>query len=496
MENWLFIFPAFLLFGTVIFLLFQGGKPLQRVRGVDGAYLYLKGKSDPFGDLTDAIVAIDSVDQRILFVDERAARLYGVEEDGKGKYEALTLHGKSEEKLYPGNNWEEEHRFADGSSSWMKVATATGWFRGKEVLILALKKLDEHQEKEREAALRKRVIDSTYNGIGVVQKVGERLSLIDANPALIEILELPSEKVIGGSFSKLLEEISEGPSIRDRMMKGEAWSGEFNVDNMLGERSYQMNIDPIKEEMGKVEFFALICQDITERKASEERLLDAVIQTQKKERKRMANDLHDGVGQKLTAANVYLKAMEKKWKKGDPDMSVQHLPTVSDLVIKSLEEIRGISRDLMPNPLRELGLERAIQQMIKDFDEEEMGPRLSFSSEMQEGHERSEAIDKALYRASQEMLNNALRHAQAEQIELALIEEKHDILLEVRDDGKGFYQENGRPSRGSGVQSLKERMEALGGSCEVRSEPGKGTWIRVRVPHEASREPHGRLSRV
>lgn len=496
MENWLFIFPVILLVGTVLFLLVKSGKTFQRVQSGDGAVLYLKGQADPFGDLADAILAIDPMDQRILFVDERAARIYGIEADGRGKYEALTVHGKSEEKLYPGNNWEEEHRFADGSSSWMKVATATGRYRGKEVLILALKKLDERQEKEREAALRKRVIDSTYNGIGVVQKDGQRLSLIDANPALIEILELPSEKVIGGSFSKLLEEIPEGPNIRDRMMEGEAWSGEFNVDNMLGEKSYQMNIDPIKEEKGGVEFFALICQDITERKASEERLLDAVIQTQKKERKRMANDLHDGVGQKLTAANVYLKAMEKKWRKGDPEMSVQHLPTVSDLVIKALEEIRGISRDLMPNPLRELGLERAIQQMVKDLDEEDMGPELSFSSQMKAGYERSEAIDKALYRASQEMLNNALRHARAEHVELLLIEEKDDIYLEVRDDGKGFYQETGHPSRGSGVRSLKERMEALGGSCEISSEPGKGTRICVRVPHEASNRQLESLSTV
>lgn len=448
--------------------------PIIRVDRAEGA----------FGEFTDAVLALDPQDHRILFRDKRAADLYGLKGNGREFYSDILSSRHSENSLKVGIDRLDEHRLADGGTALVEVAVCAGEFRGREVLILALKKEDERRIKEREAALRKRVIDSTYNGIGIVQRNEGGLKLIDANPALVEILELPEEEVLGASFSELLEEIPEGELIRQRMMEGESWTGEIRTDGKLGERSYQLNIDPIKGREGGVPFFALVCQDVTERKASEERLLDAVIHTQKKERKRMANDLHDGVGQKLTAANVYLKAMEKKWKKGWEDRSLQHLPMVGDLVVKALEEIRGISRDLMPNPLREYGLEEAIRQMVRDLDQEAMGTELKFTCDLKEGRTRDEKVEKAMYRASQEMLNNAIRHAEASHVELTLEEEDNETFLEIKDDGKGFRPSASERGKGSGVSSMKERMLALGGDCVVDSAPGKGTRISVRIPSE------------
>lgn len=345
-------------------------------------------------------------------------------------------------------------------------------------------------DKEKEAEVRKHVIDATYNGIGIVLNDGEGRPLIDANPALVQALDLPPEEVIGAPFFDLIRPTDSGTQIRERMIEGEGWSGELDVEDGKEDRCFRVSIDPIGDpkDPRKVEYFAVICQDITDRKRAEERLLDAIVETQEKERKRMANDLHDGVGQTLTAANVYLKALEKKWRKGEEEKAITHLRTVTDLMAKGIEEVRSVRHDLMPDTLREFGLVRAIRQMIRELDEETTGIRIHFNSYVPSERHRDEALDGAMYRISQEILNNAIKHSGASQLSLQLKEKDGSLMLEASDNGKGLKGSDGDSHTvGSGIEGIQERAASLEGSVEVDSEAGKGTYIRVRLPLERKR---------
>lgn len=203
------------------------------------------------------------------------------------------------------------------------------------------------------------------------------------------------------------------------------------------------------------------------------------------ERKRIARDIHDGPAQNL--ANVVLRLdLVKKMFIKDQGKAMGELDMLKEIVRESLQEVRRFIFNLRPMSIDDLGFIPTLRRYIQDFllrsglevdfvilgDEKRMPP----------------AIEISLFRISQEALSNILKHAQAKNVRVAVDIEKNFVMLNIKDNGKGFNMAERQSSGGKskyeslGLVSMKERTELLGGEYTIKSTPGEGTSIIVKIP--------------
>jgi len=153
----------------------------------------------------------------------------------------------------------------------------------------------------------------------------------------------------------------------------------------------------------------------------------------------------------------------------------------SDLIALS-EDVRHLSHDLHPSMLTQTGLTAALAGMCQNL-RQRGGPSIELLVSPN-AKDLPEDVALCLYRVTQEGLGNALRHADAQRIEVTLQMAHHQVQLTITDNGKGFVTE-GEGRRGLGLMSIDERTKLLGGSCRLQSTLGKGTELCIRIPLEA-----------
>jgi signal transduction histidine kinase len=215
------------------------------------------------------------------------------------------------------------------------------------------------------------------------------------------------------------------------------------------------------------------------------RLGRAVWRVQEDERRRLARELHDGLGQNLTALKQHLAQVHGEL----PAPARAHLDAAMGLCSNALEDTRNLSRLLRPPILDDLGLEPALHWLARSFSESsgvevvvEVGALPALDGELQ----------TLLFRIAQEAFANAARHAQARSVLLHLDVRGTELQLQVVDDGQGFDPaaagESGgnHGSGGSGLTGIRERLRLHGGRLELVAAPGRGTRLRALVPLTAA----------
>jgi two-component system NarL family sensor kinase len=222
---------------------------------------------------------------------------------------------------------------------------------------------------------------------------------------------------------------------------------------------------------------------VHQRREQEKALLttQAVLQGQEEERRRLARDLHDGLGGMLATVKLYLAGLRRDaplppQPAGLLAQSIEHLDS-------SIGELRRVARNLMPEALLTFGLAQALQDLC-DAAQQASGLEVQLQT-----HGLSSRLDQAtevaLYRLVQELLYNALRHAQPRQILVQLMRHADELHLVVEDDGCGFDPAVVR--QGVGLRSTQARARYLGGTLEVQSQPGQGTSASLELrltPHQ------------
>ena len=191
------------------------------------------------------------------------------------------------------------------------------------------------------------------------------------------------------------------------------------------------------------------------------------------ERSRLAGELHDSVNQQIFSISMLAATARKKM--GSHPVS-DDLARLEALARETHTEMRALVRELRPTALEHADLSTALKRYVSDF-----GSRYGLTVVVDAPPIGRLPVDleTALYRIAQEALGNAVRHASAKQVHLSLRRDDGVIELSVQDDGHGFDVQAHR--EGLGLHSMRERAQAFGGTCEVRSEPGKGSSIYVRV---------------
>jgi two-component system, NarL family, sensor histidine kinase UhpB len=205
-----------------------------------------------------------------------------------------------------------------------------------------------------------------------------------------------------------------------------------------------------------------------ERRASMHRVHAA----QEAERRRIAQELHDQIGQNLTAVVLELKHVRARIDSGEADA----LADAQELARETLEEVRRISYELRPVALDDLGLGSALRSLCSGIERRAgiaVEPAVADDLPRLDGQ-----VELAVYRVAQEALTNAARHAQCSRVVVSLTTSGDGVLLRVSDDGIGM--DGSFP--GGGLRGMRERAVAIGATFETRSEAGRGVEVSMRVP--------------
>ncbi len=214
-------------------------------------------------------------------------------------------------------------------------------------------------------------------------------------------------------------------------------------------------------------------------------LLQHSLTAQEEERKRIARELHDGTSQMLTGLSLNLQAaMDIAEMTGltNPLME-ERLKKAHSLAVQTSMEVTKLINDLRPTLLDSLGLAPAIQRYVETW----LQPEGISTTVKTRGHERLPSeVEVALFRITQEAVNNIMKHAGAKNVDIDLQCDGEKCVLRIHDDGKGFdvseITKVDKTGRGVGLFGMKERVTLVGGACNVDSRPGKGTTITSEVP--------------
>jgi signal transduction histidine kinase len=213
-----------------------------------------------------------------------------------------------------------------------------------------------------------------------------------------------------------------------------------------------------------------------------EQLSVRLLEVQEDERKRISRELHDEIGQTVTALRIEISNAQSLCKTRAPEVQ-ERLERARSLADKTVATVRNISLLLRPSLLDDLGLGPALQWLAEDFTRR-TGIPCDFSEEgLQEN--LSDACRTCVYRIVQEALHNCAAHAAASKVRISIRQSRERLTMEIEDDGRGFeLNESGTPRRSSGLGLLgmRERAAALEGALSIRSRPGEGTRITVSLP--------------
>lgn len=251
-------------------------------------------------------------------------------------------------------------------------------------------------------------------------------------------------------------------------------------------RWFQARIYPVKDSRDEIRNVIMTYEDITDRQWATEdfqRLSAELMSAQEAERKRISQELHDELGQALTAMRINLAALEKDLFPDFPT-SRQKLIETSLLVDEMLEHVRELSHALRPTMLDELGLVPTLRWYVTRYAER-LGIEVEFEAMDLQDRPAAE-IETALYRIVQEALTNIARHAQARRVHLRLARQESRLTALIEDDGIGFDVQK-RPGAdaapsGAGLVGMRERVARWGGSLTIQSRPGQGVRLYVELP--------------
>ena len=200
--------------------------------------------------------------------------------------------------------------------------------------------------------------------------------------------------------------------------------------------------------------------------------LAASIEGEERERKRIASELHDGLGQLLSAAKLNVSSLETSEEN-------QALTNSLQIIDSAVDEVRNISHSMMPNALISLGLIPALKEQVRLINGSN---QIRLNADLMNEISLNEATAIGVYRIIQEVINNTLKYAEASEIDLSLKTSANQLEVEIKDNGKGFDLEIAKKKKGIGLNNIMSRVDFLKGHINFDSILGKGTHVRLAIP--------------
>ena len=221
-------------------------------------------------------------------------------------------------------------------------------------------------------------------------------------------------------------------------------------------------------------------------KLAQQRYAHRLIESQEQERKRIAAELHDGLGQSLLV--IKNRTIIGKKLAHDSEKVATQLDEISKATGQALEEVRSIAYNLRPYHLERLGLRESIEAMlekIREATELNINARVALYDEV-----FSKDDEVTFYRVIQECLNNIIKHANATNVEISIVQNETHVTAYIQDNGRGFVTVAEHQSSGFGLIGMSERIRMLGGQLSIDSESGNGTKVTVIIPLHEVKDEH------
>lgn len=252
-----------------------------------------------------------------------------------------------------------------------------------------------------------------------------------------------------------------------------------NAAQKIGEGTLDIKLTPTsQDEIGLLtEAFNIMAQQLNDERLQR---MTALYDGQEMERQRISRELHDGLGQKLVAIKLQLESTSKL-KQDDINERIRE---IKENFLKIIDEVRQISNNLAPNILNESDIDVALQSLCTSFSHT-TDIDIEFSTYGDYATSDSK-VKFYIYRIAQEAINNAIKHADANNIQLQLIGSKDNIVLVIEDNGKGFNYTSNYCTPCNGIYNMKERARLLNGTLDIETEPMEGTTIRLKVPKKTN----------
>ncbi|MBL4715654.1 MAG: sensor histidine kinase [Bacteroidia bacterium] len=226
-------------------------------------------------------------------------------------------------------------------------------------------------------------------------------------------------------------------------------------------------------------FFKLRMQKLEEESNRKTEMISAMVHAQETERKRIAVDLHDGVGNLLSSIKMNLSALETEKEKLQNDKQKVYENAVA-LIDDACKDLRAISHNMMPGSLVELGLIHALEEQ---FDKVSAAGEFKINFKITGFKDRlAETVEVVLYRVIQEIFNNILKHADATKVNVLMVKKKSEIKIDVIDNGNGFDMSKNKTKNGIGLSNIESRVGYLNGTVEFESRKNEGTRVLVQIP--------------
>lgn len=325
------------------------------------------------------------------------------------------------------------------------------------------------------------------------------------NPKFSEVTGFEPEEVLG----KIPRLLNSGKHSRaffrnfwKTIVNGKPFSGELINRKKNGEIYIEAKfVTPLFNENNEIVNFISTGRDITEQKETEQKLEAyrklqeyqekkqarirtlSLLQGQEEERKRIARELHDGLGQILSATKIYLERIGTA--PGENLADSPDLPRVHQMVVDTIHEVRRISNDLSPSGLHDFGLLAAIRNLVAKLGETMPNIRFQINTNLDRLRFKNN-VEINVFRILQEAMNNAVKHSGASKIELNLFHTDTHLRVSVMDDGSGFNTSEIMTRRsmntaGSGLTNMHERAKIIGGKLMIVTEKDSGVLISFEL---------------
>lgn len=361
--------------------------------------------------------------------------------------------------------------------------------------------VDTSERKRAEEALReseerfRRIVDTAHEGIWVVDLSGKTSY---ANQRMAEMLGVGLQEILGCSFEDFLDlsTLHTDPNAGTASPPQGQFRREVALRRKDGSVVWALVASsPLANGSGQLVGTLHMVAEISERKRMEEQLRQSgerlrllashLEKVREEERSWIAREIHDELGQGLTALKLELAGLERRLARSsgsstEKEVLRERIREMSRSVDNTIRAVREICTQLHPPILDNLGLEAAIEWQLAEFERKTGVSCLFHPWDHEPGLDMGKTT--ALFRVFQELLTNAARHSEASRIEVRLHANPEFVILELRDNGRGIGEEAIRGAGGLGLLGIRERVALLGGKMILEGHPGEGTRAEVCIP--------------
>ncbi|MBW2345989.1 MAG: PAS domain S-box protein, partial [Deltaproteobacteria bacterium] len=405
----------------------------------------------------------------------------------------------------PGGTIRDEYRHRRKGGGWVHLeAIGANYLHKPSIKGIVLNVRDITESKQAWEALQesedkyRSLVESTEDSVYLVDRNCRYLFM---NQKHLSRFGLPIDKVIGreyGDFHSAEETKEFTKRVKEVFETGKSISYEYRSERDGG--YFLRTLSPVKEPDGRIKAITVVSKNITEHKQAEEALRRSneelleeynqrvvlsknIIDLLEKDRRQIAMELHDHVGQILTSLKMNIEMIHRKLQPDQRELGTQ-ITAAQEITIQAIKDVKNVSHGLWPATIDALGVASSLRELFNEIQQQTDMEIRFFSRGIPKRFE--EVKELAIYRIVQESLTNVVRHARAKNVFVNLVKKDEKLSLSVEDDGVGFDQDKVmKPLKRKGPLGLlimRERAVQLDGEFTIESQPGKGTHLLVEMP--------------